>query len=275
MALVKGFLNSFHFYKNAPGESMPFLSENIYLLRIFVVYALLNYIILGIGGFCYFLKKRNFKLLLPFLVLLPAFFYLINPSITPDHPWMLRRYAFAVVPICILYTIVFLDYFFKRRLVFYLFSLILLFFNLSIFLPYLKVEENSTLLAQVEELSTNFKDSDLILVDQVATGDGWAMMSGPLNVLFRKQAVYFFNPDDLEKIDATKFSNIYFIIPNDNLDFYKKNNLLNRLSPIKDYVIQKKSLEVFAGKKETAYKNSIVFPKYQQNYVYGKIYLLK
>jgi hypothetical protein len=275
ITLLKGFLNSLSFYKNTSGENIPFLSENIYLLRVFITYALLNYIVLGLAGFFYFFKKRKFTLLIPFFIILPAFFYLINPSITSDHPWMLRRYVFALVPICVLYTVIFLDYFFRKRPVFYLFSLILLLFNLSVFIPYLKVEENNGLLTQIEELSTNFKDSDLILVDRDATNDGWSMMSGPLNVLFGKQAVYFFNPNDLEKINVTKFSNVYLIAPNDNLDFYKKNNIFDRLSPVKDYVIQKRSLEIFTGEKKNIFKNGVTLPTYRKNYVYGKIYLLE
>ena len=274
VTLAKGLLNSLHFLQNDSTENVPFLSENIYLLRIFSVYAILNYITFGLIGFFYFLKQRKITLLIPFFILLPAFLYLVNPSITPDHPWMLRRYVFAVIPVSILYSIFFLDHFFKKRLAFYILALVLFFSNLIVFIPYLSVKENANLLPQIKEISSVLNQKDLVLIDRNATGDPWAMMSGPMNVLFDKQAVYFFNPTDLEKIDKNNFDKIYFIIPNDNLEFYKKNNLFEKLLPVKDYLIEKQSLEIFTGKKEELYKNSVFLPTYQKSFVYGKIYLL-
>ncbi|MDO9231742.1 MAG: hypothetical protein Q7U36_04700 [bacterium] len=274
ITLAKGLLNSLHFFQNKSTENVPFLSENIYLLRIFSIYAILNYISFGLIGFFYFLKQKKISLLIPFFILLPAFLYLINPSITPDHPWMLRRYVFAVIPVSILYSVFFLDYFFKKRLAFYILVLVLFFSNLIVFIPYLSVKENDNLLSQIKEISSNFNQKDLILIDRNATGDPWAMMSGPMNIIFDKQAVYFFNPNDLEKIDQTKFEKIYLIIPDNGLELFKKNNLFEKLLPIKDYRIEKQSLEIFTGKKEEVYKNSVFLPTYQKSFVYGKIYLL-
>lgn len=274
ITLTKGFLNSLHFFQNKSTENVPLLSENIYLLRIFSLYAILNYLTFGLIGFFYFLKQRKFGLLIPFFILLPAFLYLVNPSITPDHPWMLRRYVFAVIPISILYSVIFLDSFFRKRLAFYILALVLFFSNLIVFIPYLSIKENDNLLPQIKEISSNFKENDLVLIDRNATGDPWAMMSGPMNILYDKQAVYFFNPTDLEKIDKTKFEKIYLIIANNNLELYKKNNFVDKLLPIKDYLIENQSLEIFTGKKEEIYKNSVFLPTYQKVFVYGKIYLL-
>jgi len=241
-------------------------TQLFFVIKIFALYALLGFLVFASLGIAYLFKRRNFEILLPFLIIAPSFFYLIQPSITPDHPWMLRRFLFAVIPVCIFYTGCFLDRFFKKRFFFYLISGALIAANLTITIPYLSFSPDWNLLPQIEKLSENFSASDLVLVDRLATGDGWSMMTGPMNFLYSKQAVYFFNPKDLDKIDKTKFSKIYFIIPDGSLEFYAKSGLFGRLAPQNDYVITNKVLPA---------SSAIRLPKAQDITVHGKIYLLQ
>ena len=278
IAIAKGFLNSFNFSQNSPGAGsgiLGFIKENIYLLQIFTLYAILIYFVFGLIGLIYFFKKRKFELLIPLFILSPAFIYLINSSVTPDHPWMLRRYVFAAVPISILYTALFLNYFLKKRFGFYLLLSVLLFSNLIVFFPNLSLRENYTLLSQIEKMSQDFQDTDLILIDREATGNPWAMMSGPMNVLFGKQSVYFFNPSDLDKINRSMFNNIYLIVPNEKFEFYQKDDFIYKFSSVKDYVIKKESLNILNENKSNLYGHVPTPPPYQEKYIYGKIYLLK
>ena len=275
-SIAKGFLNSFSSSSGDAGEVSPYpLAGLFYLLRVFSAYALLTYIILAIVALGYFLKKRNFEKLLPFFITLPAFIYLLNPSISLDHPWMLRRYEFAVVPISILYSIIFLSDFLKKKRFFYLFSFFLLLTNLMIFSPFLKLQENPTLLPQIEKLSLNFEDNDLVLIDRGATGNPWAMMTGPMNLLFKKQAIYFFNPDDLKKIDLSQFKKVYLVIPDDNLPAYKETGLLNNMITVKSYSLENFSLNEMDISRADRYSSPVILPPYLKNYIYGKIYLLK
>jgi hypothetical protein len=176
--------------------NLPGTGALIIAWKSFLIFALLGFIILGIIGVIYFFKHRNWTGLLPFFLVAPTFFYLIAPNISSDSPWMLRRFLFAVIPACLFYTVYFLDTFFKKRLHFYLISSLLLILNLSIFVYFLSFSPHKNLLPQIEILSKNFGNTDLILIDREATGDPWAMMTGPLNFLYGKQAVYFFNPKD-------------------------------------------------------------------------------
>jgi hypothetical protein len=270
-AFLGGFLNSL----NLEGEVLPhinFLENLSYITKIMLAYAILVYLVLGISGFIYFLRKKKFEILIPFIIVLPSFIYLINPSISIDHPWMLRRYVFAVVPASILYTILLLIYFLKNKVYFYVFSLILIITNLLVFVPYIKIKENKNLLPQIEKLSLSFKDNDLILIDRNATGDPWSMMTDPMRLIFKKQAVYFFNPNDLEKINHENFENIYLIIPNENFSSYDEEFIRN-LTPIENYVIKTDSLAIATGKKNELLENPVILPEYQENYIYGKIYL--
>jgi hypothetical protein len=275
VAFVKGFFNSFD---SISGESDPIpfpFASFFYVLRVFSAYAILTYLVLAVASFIYFLKKKNFKILIPFFILLPSFFYILSPSITLDHPWMLRRYVFSVIPVSILYSMIFLEILTRKTKIFFLFSTFLLLTNLLVFVPYLSVKENDNLFAEVKEISENFGEKDLILIDRDATGDPWAMMSGPLNLLFQKQAVYFFNFQDLEKIETEKFENVYLIIPDGNLSSYTRENFLEKFSPIENYTIEKSSLGIFSERKTELLQKSITLPPYQKSYIYGKIYLLE
>lgn len=255
--------------------SISLFGTTAYVVKVLSAYALFNFILFGIVGFLYLLKHKKFEILVPFLVILPTFAYIVHPSISSDHPWMLRRFVFSIIPVSILYTVWFLDWFLKRRIYFYLFVSLMLIANLLVFIPYLAVSPNKNLLPQIKEISDNFTSSDLVLVDRDATGDGWSMMTGPLNFLYGKQAVYFFNPKDLDKLDRGKFSATYFIIPDGKLAFYETGGLSGRLEPVKDYKIETSALDIALGEKRTMYGAPIKLPENKNVTVYGKIYLLK
>ncbi len=283
MAIAKNILSPFtSLSRGLSSSSVSYIATTFYALKVLSFYSLLPFILFGILSFIHLWRHKNFEALVPFLIILPAFVYIIHPSISTDHPWMLRRFVFAVIPVSILYTVWFLDSclpagrgFFKKRIYFYIFSGLLIFSNLMLFVSYLAIVPNKNLLPQIENISKNFTASDLILVDRDATGDGWSMMTGPLNFIYGKQAVYFFNPADFAKIDRKKFSAVYFIIPDNKLDFYKSSDLFEKLIPIKDYTIQTNLLDIATGKKQDLYDTPLEFPENKNVTVTGKIYLLK
>ncbi|MFA7209293.1 MAG: hypothetical protein WC120_03320 [Parcubacteria group bacterium] len=280
MLMLKGILSPFISLGSGLKDyslpaSVSILETTAYVIKVLFAYAIFNFILFGIIGFIYLLKHRRFEIIAPFLIILPTFIYLIHPSISSDHPWMLRRFVFSIVPISILYTVWFLDWFLKKRVYFYVFIFLMLATNLMVFIPYLTISPNKNLLPQIKEISGNFKASDLILIDRDATGDGWSMMTGPLNFLYGKQAVYFFNPKDLDKLDYKRFSSVYFIIPDDKLDFYRSSGLLKRLSAVKNYEIKTDMLDIVTGEKQEMYGAAIRLPENKNITVHGKIYLLR
>jgi hypothetical protein len=274
IALIKGFIRPFQSFSQDIQNSTGFIDAFVYVMKIFIAYGLFAYLLFGTITIIYLLKKKNFKVLIPFLITSPSLIYLINPSISIDHPWMLRRFLFSIVPMAIFYTIWAMDTFIKKRIYFYLIAVFLLGTNLLTFLPYLTFSPNKNLLPKIEKISENFDASDLVLVDQMATGDGWSMMAGPLNFLNGKQAVYFFNPKDLNKLNLKKWNAIYFIIPDNNLAIYRKSGLFSRMRPVKEYSIEVPSLKILRLDKKDAFSSEISLPEKQTTTVYGKIYLL-
>jgi len=243
------------------------------LFDIFAYYNILIFLLIGGLGILYFVSKKKYFLLTPFFLLLPIFIYLLHPGISPDHPWMLRRFTFAIIPLGIFYTVLVIDYLFKRKSFFFLTALLLFAANLPLFLPFSGFSENKNLLSQTKKLSENFSSTDLVLIDRLTSGDGWSMPSGPLSFLYGKQAVYFFNPKDLQKIDTQKFSNVYLIIPDESLALYEKSNLLENLVFQKNYQFTKNYLLIPDLKKTGGF--SQVLPLKSQKTTNGKIYLLK
>ena len=239
------------------------------IMKIFYLYGLLLFFLLGLAGATLSLQEKKIKILIPFLIILPAIIYVIYPNISGDHPWMLRRFMFAIIPISILYSAIFLEKFFRRKIIIHTFLILFLVGNSIMLFRFLRYIPNHNLLAQIEKISHNFKETDLVLIDQKATGENWAMMSGPMSFFYNLQAVYFFNPQDLEKIDRSKFSAVYWIIPNDNLDFYSKNNLIEKLEPIENYFIENRTI----GK--ISVNENLFLPQAETHLILGKIYLLK
>jgi len=274
IVFIKGFINSFTAGANLPdGNYYSFPYPYFYLWKVLGIYAILHFIIISAISLIYFIKNKSYTLLIPFLLSFPVWIYLLSPSISMDHPWMLRRFLFAVFPIAILYSVMFLDRLFQKKVFAYIIILILLAINLFMTIPYLKITENKNLLSQVKEIGNNFSPNDLILVDREATGDGWAMMTGPLNFLYGKQAVYFINPADLDRMDRSRFSNVYFIIPDKNADFYA--SLMDRMTFLKEYRIETNTLDVKQEKKQDLFNRPVSLPKEKIMVTYGKIYQLR
>lgn len=259
---------------SAVEQGPPDILFSLYLGKVFMAYALLGMLVFGLAGVLYLISRKKFQLLLPFLIIAPSLLYLLSPSISSDHPWMLRRFLFSVFPAGVFYTIWFFHCHLRPRL-FYLFSFLLLIASLAVSIPYLSFSPHRDLSSQIEKLSINFKDSDLILIDQEASGDKWSMISGPMNFLHGKQSVYFFNPRDLDKINRDKFSSIYLIAPDHRREWYQKDNFLDRFVALREYQIQNTLLDIQAVNKKEASSAAVELPQRKDGVTYGMIYILK
>jgi hypothetical protein len=214
--IAKSFLSS------APGR--PGESENGYakLAILFFNYNFLIYALLGLSVAVYLV--RNFKetfqkrVAIPLFVLFPSLVYLLFPFISADDPWMFRRYAFAVFPLFIFYSIYALNGFFRHKKFLYSALLILAVANAFVSYAFITRPENKNLLPEVENISQKFGSSDLVLVDRLASGSGFALMSEPMSAIFHKNAVYFFNADDLKSINESRYEHIYLIGPETDRD---------------------------------------------------------
>ncbi len=251
------------------GKQSVYITSNsfnqfFYLLKAFGLYGILFPSLLGIFSIDYFLKKRMFNALIPLVVNAPTFIYFINPQISSDHPWMLRRFVFAILPALFFYAILFINDF-KKRTFFYSTIGIIILFNLPALFFFATYSENINLLTDTRRISLEFSSKDLILIDKDASGHNWSMMPAVMDSLLDRNAVYFFNPDDLAKINLERFEKIYLIAPADKADFYT-NALGSKIIFYKKYSIQTNQLSL-------KNKSKIVsFPRRENSSTNGTIF---
>jgi hypothetical protein len=125
----------------------------------------------------------------------------------------LRRFVFAVFPALIFYSIYTLQKFFYHKIFLYFVLVVLIAANAVVSWRFFTTSENKDLLPQIEKLSQEFGADDLVLVDRMATGSGFSLASEPLRTIYGKQAVYFFNADDLKFVSQDRYKNIYLLAP--------------------------------------------------------------
>ncbi len=247
------------FLPNSTKESAPSANLYFYLAKIFFNYGIIPYLILGLAGILWLASrfKKNWSKteFLPVFILFPSFFYLISPLVTLDDPWALRRFAFAIFPALIFYSIYFLNRFFYHKTLLRVAFLALIAVNFIVSWRFLPISENKKLLPQIEKISHKFGPDDLILVDRLASGSSFSLISEPLTALYNRQAVYFFNADDLKYIDQDRYKNIYLIAPllgknlwyaelvkNKSFDMLEVDN--NFLEPVESAFAQARDVEI-------------------------------
>ncbi len=199
------------------------LSNLIPLWKLFIPYGLLPVIVFGIASVVFLIIRKDRLALIPVLLALPTFLYLVDPNISADHPWMLRRLLFSVWPALLVSFSVLLPSILSKAGVrgknavlgiSVLVALAGIFPMISVF----SFSENGKLQDETRALSESVGPHDLILIDRDATGDPYAIPAGPLRFLFGKNAVYCFNPDDFAKIPKDRYDHIYLLAPVDHLD---------------------------------------------------------
>lgn len=230
---------------NSAKGSAPSVNTYSYLGRIFSLYNILPFLIFGLAGIIWlgakFKKNWTKPEFLIIFITFPSFLYLLSPMITLDEPWLLRRFVFAVFPALLLYSIYFMNKFFYHRIFLYITLAALVVANGAISLRFLTLSENTTLLPQIEKISQKFGPNDLVLIDRLATGSGFSLASEPMSSLYGKNAVYFFNADDLKYINQDRYRNIYLIAPPSDENLWYAG--LIKSSPIGAQIITNNFLE--------------------------------
>ena len=261
------------------GEIKNSVLPNFYTEKIFYLYGLLGFFIVGAISTVFHFWKKEFYKLVPFFVILPTLIYFFDSQITPDHPWMLRRFSFSIVPAAIFYTGIFLGAWLEKTdrtkktssklsILAVLIMTLLLAMNLPAFLKYVTYAENRDMLSQTQAISSKFSSNDLILVDRQASGDGWSMLAGPMSYLYGKNAVYFFNNQDLAKLNTSAFSNVYLITSNEQAPFYRSSTIGGKLTQVDEYTINTSRLDI----QQSNTLDKVLLPEKKAISISGKIF---
>lgn len=229
----------------ASGWLEKIIESVLHCFNVFATYAILPYFVLGIAGIIILAKKKEWEKLIPLLLVSPTLIYFLDSHISPDHPWMLRRYVFSIIPVFLLYTFIFLNNWLEKKKKILAFSTLFVVFLLHapLMINFCFFSENKNLLKQTAQMAKNFSSRDLVLVDRLTTGDGWSMISGPLSFLHNRQAVYVFNYDDVQKINLDKFEKVFLIIPEENAKWRESESLNNKMRFSRDYFLETRRIE--------------------------------
>jgi hypothetical protein len=206
------------------GQSGNIFSGHFPVGGVLILYGILPIFLCGIFGFLILWRQKKWLAFIPLIIALPTLLYLFMPNITLDHPWMLRRYYFSLFPLFFFGAILGLTFLAERTrrpgTFFLSFVVILFLFSVPSLRSVQFVREDKTLLGQIETFSKGFPPNSLILIDSKVTGSGYAMPTAPLATLYNKQAVYFFNPEDMSKINFADYQEVYLLSPESELPRY-------------------------------------------------------
>jgi hypothetical protein len=140
----------------------------------------------------------------------PVLIFFKTPQFSPDHPWFMKRFYATVIPFLIIFSCIVLKKVIKDKKGVYTITLILIIINLSISLPILAFKENQGVNKQLEYLSNNFDNMDLVLMKPGWQWQKWGYSlhyAYGLNVL---PNVNGYKEKDFPEI-LKKYNNIYII----------------------------------------------------------------
>ena len=212
-----------HMFAVSTGETGIFTA--LLLWPLFASYGLLLPFALGLVGIILLLVHRKWLALIPALLALPAFLFFLDPNISPDHPWMLRRFLFSLWPALLISLSIALHHILgnardalRSQIITGALFAIVCIASLPPTISSVSFREYDGLSDQTAQLADRIGPNDLLLLDREATGDPYAIPAAPLRLGHDRNAVYFFNPADYEKLPRDSFEHVYLLAPEQNVE---------------------------------------------------------
>lgn len=200
------------------GALFPSREKFMYFLQVEWNYGILIFGLVAVLLLFLFLFYRKNKLFsdkinsligITALLSFPFFGAFFSPQISADHPWMLRRFLFVVLPCGILATLILLLLLAKRigrKVKAPLISLILALlifpsiFASAYFVMYKTDSGRREILAKIAQ---SYSPESYLFLARESNGDGWRMWSEPLSSVYNKNSAYIYSPQNL--IDNRQF----------------------------------------------------------------------
>lgn len=179
-----------------------------YVFDVLKAYFLIQFLLLGLIS----IRKINLNLIIIAAMSAPFFVFLIYPAITPDNPWMMRKYWIAFIP----FVYIIFGYFAnnnqlnKRIKILIVFLLFVIQLNLS--LPVIAFAENRGLIDSLDKLVKKIPNADLIITPRDNNAGWyypiWIYHNMPSQMpYFNKN---FESPQNFENM-VSKFKNVYLL----------------------------------------------------------------
>jgi len=215
-----------------------------------------------------------------FFLSIPFFIAFVSPQISSDHPWMLRRFMFAVIPIGVMGAVVILTYFAskikKHSFVIVALGLALMFIpSISASSYFLTIRTNDERAEVLDKIGSGFTEDDWIFMHRLSSGDGWHMFSAPLSSKYGISSAYVFSPQNVINAKDEIYSRwangkrTYIILPNKAYDF--EHTLKSQFTLLLEKEIDFTNYELEVEKD----RKNVNYPLLKKHIYSSKIYLLK
>jgi hypothetical protein len=228
----------------------------------------------------FFSRQGRIGISIALLLSFPFFTAFVSPQISPDHPWMLRRFLFAVLPLGIFSALMLGINFIKKLPLKYNFTMIAIYLVILLIptLPatgyFLSAGINDGRKEALEQLADHLEKDDFIFLERGSSGDGWSMWSEPLSSIFGFNSAYVYSPkniSDLKPILYDRFSQgkrNFVVLPEKAYDYEHELQKDFNLILDKDLTFENTELKI---NKNTEYVN---FPLLKRKEYLVKVYLL-
>ncbi|MFH1182863.1 MAG: hypothetical protein V1690_01205 [Candidatus Moraniibacteriota bacterium] len=228
----------------------------------------------------YFSPRERIIIGIAAIMSFPFFTAFVSPQISPDHPWMLRRFFFVALPLGVLSALILGLNYIKKMPQNYNFPLISIFMAILL-IPSFPAAGNF-LTANIDEgrkevlnqLSNRFKNNDYVFFQRESSGDGWHMWSEPLSSIYGINAAYVYSPKNITDLKQVLYSRIsegkrnFVVLPEQSFDFEHELTKNFNLILDKDFVFTNTESQI---SKST---ENVMFPLLTRKEYGVKIYLL-
>ncbi|MFH1559724.1 MAG: hypothetical protein ABIC19_04415 [Patescibacteria group bacterium] len=194
---------------------------------------------------------------IPLIIAAPFLVYFIKPMISLDHPWLLRRFMFAVIPLLTIYAVIFIYELPRKKTLSFIIIALLTLFPLCVFFDFGFIKTNPAIKNDLKTISAHFSNNSLVLVDKSTAFNDWSLICSPLRSLYQINAVYIYNSQDIEKIPKNHYDNIYLLISPKQAEKYK--NFIDPLSPAQTFYLHYQDLHIVPFSKNN-YPRDIQLP---------------
>lgn len=267
----------------------PSLEKFEYLMKVEWNYGVAFFGILILASLIFFSVKKYRDSVSPevlvlasilFLLSFPFFIAFISPQISSDHPWMLRRFFFVILPSGILLSIL-LIWNVGNRLPKKVISPFISIAMACLLLPslpatayFFALQPSQGRYEMLGKLSELFSKNDWIFMNRDASGDGWQMWSAPLSSVYGLNSVFVYQADNVTNLKDqinqrwTEGKKTYVLIPPDAFDFEHKLRKNFNLLLEKEISFQNIQLNIDKTKGNTS------FPQVENAEYKFRVYLL-
>lgn len=255
--------------------------EWIYGILIFGVFALATMVVyLWTRKTEFFARSERFLIGLTALLSLPFFAAFVSPQISPDHPWMLRRFLFVLLPLGVLAALVLGLNIIKKLPKNWSFApaAILMAALLIPSIPatgyFLTAQIDGGREEVLERLGSYFKEDDFVFLERESSGDGWHMWAEPLSSIYGINAAYVYSPQNVIEMKEAlrdrflRGQRSYIVLSDQSYHFEHEIAKNFNMTLDKEYRFQNISLNL---KQES---EGVGFPLLEKREYIVKIYLL-